>query len=469
MPQDRLHSHRSLLQRRNSLTTTFQALIDGLIVLLTVYFAFYNSQGFISTIDAVFMITLLAIMGVTYDQMGIYRQFGGPVRSTRRLFFAWSTSFAITLFIFIMAQYFDQFSRPILSAIFLIAFAGQVVNRLILLAFRVQTAHSARNKNNVLLIGGGPLVKHLFDSINGNPWIQEKAIGRIRTSAESDDVEMPVPVLGNIDDIVNVARDNNVRAVYIAVAMENSHLVETLYLKLANENIDVHWVPNIFTMDLINHSVKEMAGLPLLTLSESPLIGNHLMFKAVEDRVIALIALILLSPLMLIIALLIKLDSPGPVIFRQSRTGWNGKEFHIWKFRSMKLHQESNGEVKQATKDDDRMTRIGRFVRKTSIDELPQLFNVLAGTMSMVGPRPHAIEHNSDYDQRIRAYMTRHRIKPGITGLAQINGYRGETDTLDKMKKRVEYDMEYINNWSFWLDLEILLKTIPALLRDEAY
>jgi len=176
-----------------------------------------------------------------------------------------------------------------------------------------------------------------------------------------------------------------------------------------------------------------------------------------------------LGPLMLIIALLIKLDSPGPVIFRQGRTGWNGKEFHIWKFRSMKLHQAQDGEVKQATRDDDRITGIGRFIRKTSIDELPQLFNVLGGTMSMVGPRPHAVAHNTDYDKRIHAYMTRHRIKPGITGLAQINGYRGETDTLDKMKQRVEFDMRYINNWSFWLDIEILLKTIPALLRGEAY
>jgi len=469
MAPNGLHSQRSLLQRRKSLTTTFQAMIDGLIVLFTVYYAFYNVQGLFSTIDAVFMITLLAIMGVTYDQMGLYRQFGGFLRSARKLFFAWSTSFAITLFIFIMAQYFDEFSRPVLSTIFAIAFAGQLLNRWVLVMFQVQTALSTENKNNVLLIGGGPLVKHLYDSINGNPWIQEKAIGRVRTCAETDDAELPVPVLGSIDDIIDVVRTNNVRTVYIAVALENSHMVEQLYLKLANENIDIHWVPNIFSLDLINHSVKEMAGLPLLTLSESPLIGNHLMFKAIEDRVIALIALILLSPLMLVIAILIKLDSPGPVIFRQSRTGWNGKEFSIWKFRSMKLHQESNGEVKQATKDDDRITRIGRFIRKASIDELPQLFNVLSGKMSMVGPRPHALQHTTEYDQRIHAYMTRHRIKPGITGLAQINGYRGETDTLEKMKKRVEYDMQYINNWSFWLDIEILFKTIPALLRDEAY
>jgi len=469
MPPDGLRSQRSLLQRRKSLTTTLQALIDGLIVLLTVYYAFYNAQGFIDTIDAVFMITLLAIMGVTYDQMGIYRQFGGLIRSARKLFFAWSVSFAITLFIFIMAQYFDQFSRPVLSAVFMIAFAGQLLNRWLLITFQLQSAQAHVDQNNVLLVGGGPLVRHLYNSINGNPWIPEKAIGRIRTGSESEDGELPVPVLGDREDILDVVRAQQVRSVYIAVSLQNSHLVEQLYLDLANENIDIHWVPNIYSLDLINHSVKEMAGLPLLTLSESPLIGNHRLFKAVEDRLLASVALVLLGPLMLVIALLIKLDSPGPVIFRQSRTGWNGREFHIWKFRSMRLHREAEGELKQATRDDDRITRIGRFIRKTSIDELPQLFNVLSGKMSLVGPRPHAIEHNTDYDKRISAYMTRHRIKPGITGLAQINGFRGETDTLDKMKKRVEYDMQYINNWSFWLDIEILLKTIPALLRDEAY
>ena len=469
MPPGGLHTRRSLLQRRKSLTTTFQALIDGLIVLVTVYYAFYSVQGFLTTIDAVFMVTLLAIMGVTYDQMGIYRQFGGFFRSARKLFFAWSASFAITLFIFIMAHYFDQFSRPTLSAVFMVAFAGQLANRWILITLRMQVAHANEDRNNVLLIGGGPLVRHLYDNINGNPWLQERAIGRVRTRSETADDEMPVPVLGSLDDLLSVVRENNVRTVYIAVSLENSHLVEQLYLDLANENIDIHWVPNIFSLDLINHSVKEMAGLPLLTLSESPLIGNHLMFKAIEDRILALIALTLLSPLMLATAILIKLDSPGPIIFRQSRTGWNGREFYIWKFRSMKVHQPEADNLKQATRDDDRITRVGRFIRKASIDELPQLFNVLSGTMSMVGPRPHAIQHNTDYDKRIRSYMTRHRIKPGITGLAQVNGYRGETDTLDKMKKRVEYDMQYINNWSFWLDLKILVLTIPALLRDDAY
>ncbi len=335
------------------------------------------------------------------------------------------------------------------------------------MSIRFQSSHALEELSPVLLVGDGSLVKYLFDNINHNPWIQEKAIGRIQVSDQADD--NPVPVLGKPAEIAEVVRQNKIKTVYIAVSLAESHLVESIYQNLVDENVDIHWAPDIFSMDLINHSVKEMAGIPLLTLSESPLIGNHRLFKAIEDRLLAFILLIVLSPLMLVIALLIRLGSRGPAIFRQDRTGWDGQVFHIWKFRSMKLHQEASGEVSQATRDDDRITAIGHFIRKTSIDELPQLFNVLSGKMSLVGPRPHAIEHNRDYAKRIDAYLARHRIKPGITGLAQINGFRGETDTLEKMEKRVEYDMQYINNWSFWLDIRIMLMTLPALFRDDAY
>ena len=463
----KIQSQRPLLQRRKSLTTTIQAMIDGLIVLLTVYFSFYNFQGFISILDAIFLVILLAIMGITYDRSGIYRQYGSLIRSVRKLFFAWSISFAITLFIFIMANYFEQLSRSALTAIFIVTFTGQLVNRLLFISFQVRTSHSRADDHHVLLVGSGPLVSHLYDSINSNPWIQEKAIGRISVSDQDEDIT--VPVLGNRENIIDVIRDNDVKTVYIAVSLQNSHLVEEIYLDLVNENVDIHWAPNIFSMDLINHSVKELAGIPLLTLSESPLIGNYRVLKAIEDRLISFIIVVLLSPLMAVVAVLIRLESPGPVIFRQNRTGWDGKVFPIWKFRSMKINHANDGTVKQATSDDERFTRVGKFIRKTSFDELPQLFNVLSGKMSLVGPRPHAIEHNVEYAKRINAYLARHRIKPGITGLAQIHGFRGETDTLEKMEKRVEYDMQYINNWSFWLDIEIMLKTIPALLRDDAY
>lgn len=181
----------------------------------------------------------------------------------------------------------------------------------------------------------------------------------------------------------------------------------------------------------------------------------------------AFLAIIALSPILLIIALAVKINSPGPVFFKQDRHGWNGKVIQVWKFRSMRVHDDL--EVKQASRNDSRITPIGRFIRRTSIDELPQLFNVLQGHMALVGPRPHAIAHNNYYSDKILAYMARHRIKPGITGLAQISGFRGETDTIDKMQKRVEIDLKYINNWSLWLDLKILLKTPFTLLSKDIY
>ena len=188
--------------------------------------------------------------------------------------------------------------------------------------------------------------------------------------------------------------------------------------------------------------------------------------KRLFDLLVALTAILILSPLFLIVVLLVWGKLGLPVLFRQQRPGLNGNQFIIYKFRTMSHNDDENGAMAE---DSVRMTQFGASLRKFSLDELPQLFNVLSGTMSMVGPRPHAVQHNTDYDKRINSYMTRHRIKPGITGLAQINGYRGEIDTLDKMKKRVEFDMQYINTWSFWLDIEILLKTIPALLKNEAY
>lgn len=467
MPTNRIPSNRPLLQRRKSLKTTFQSMLDGIIVVFTVYLTFVNIQGFLSILDVIFLVSLLAIMGLSYDRMAIYRQYDGIFNSAKKLLFSWSVSYAIVIFIFIMSGFYEEISQPALSAIYLIAFTGQLLNRFLFYTINKKTALANEDRHHVLLVGDTALVKELFDRINRNPWLQEKAIGRIQVTKQSE--ACPVPILGPLDKIEEIVENNNIKTVYIAVALTNSKIVEEIYHKLVDKNVDIHWAPNIFSMDLVNPSVKEIAGIPLLTLSESPLIGNYRLLKEIEDRSLALILIILLSPLMLVTAILIKLESRGPVIFKQNRTGWDGKVFHIWKFRSMKPHKEKEGQIKQATADDDRFTRVGKFIRKTSIDELPQLFNVLSGRMSLVGPRPHAVEHNLKYSKEISAYLARHRIKPGITGLAQVSGYRGETETLDKMQKRVDYDMEYINTWSFWLDLEILFKTLPSMLRDKAY
>jgi putative colanic acid biosynthesis UDP-glucose lipid carrier transferase len=219
----------------------------------------------------------------------------------------------------------------------------------------------------------------------------------------------------------------------------------------------------------VNLSLKELGGVPLIALSETPLLGTHRLAKAVEDRLLAFLILLCLSPLMLLVALSIKLDSPGPVFFKQKRHGWNGKVIEVWKFRTMFASGSADDHIKQATRHDRRITTVGRHLRRSSLDELPQLFNVLQGTMSLVGPRPHAVEHNEYYAKEIGWYVTRHRIKPGITGLAQVDGYRGETATVDKMARRVELDLHYINNWSIGLDFWILARTLFAFRHDNAY
>ena len=242
-----------------------------------------------------------------------------------------------------------------------------------------------------------------------------------------------------------------------------------MYVDLLGANVDVVWVPDLNSLTLLNHSVKVVDGLPAIYLNESPLTSRPTaaLSKSLMEKSVALLAIILLSPVLAIIALAVKINSPGPVFFKQDRHGWNGKVIQVWKFRSMRVHDDK--EVKQASRNDSRITPVGRFIRRTSLDELPQLFNVLQGRMALVGPRPHAVAHNNFYSGKILAYMARHRIKPGITGLAQISGCRGETDTIDKMQRRVEIDLQYINSWSLWLDLKILVKTPFTLLSKDIY
>lgn len=276
-------------------------------------------------------------------------------------------------------------------------------------------------------------------------------------------------MLGTLEQLPNLIAQHQVRTVYFAIPLDASEVLEGLYFNLLDKHVAVHWVPDIFSLRLVNHSVREIAGLPVITLSETPLTGTRLLLKSFEDLVFSSIILALIAPVLLVIALAVKLDSPGPVFFRQPRNGWSGRTFHIWKFRSMYVHPVDQGVVKQAQKNDPRVTRVGRVLRRTSLDELPQLFNVLRGEMSLVGPRPHAVQHDAEYSQRISDYFARLNIKPGITGLAQVRGHRGETRDIQEMVQRVESDIEYINNWSLWLDIIILFRTIGAFTGSKAY
>jgi Undecaprenyl-phosphate glucose phosphotransferase len=248
----------------------------------------------------------------------------------------------------------------------------------------------------------------------------------------------------------------------------NEKRIESWLGPCRNLNIAVDLAPPL-SRELAHLEPHDLGGLMVWRMSTAPMSGDALMLKRLEDIVLGALSLLVALPVMALVALAIRIDSPGPILFRQRRHGFNGREFTVLKFRSMTAAPQDDRHVPQAVRDDPRITRVGAFIRRTSLDELPQIINVLRGDMSMVGPRPHAVAHNEAFGKQIEDYLRRHRVKPGITGWAQVNGYRGETDTLDKMERRIEFDLYYIDNWSLGLDLRILLRTLAVIIHPNAY
>jgi putative colanic acid biosynthesis UDP-glucose lipid carrier transferase len=272
--------------------------------------------------------------------------------------------------------------------------------------------------------------------------------------------------LGSLEALADYCRTHRVDVIYIALPMASQPRILKLLDVLRDTTASIYFVPDIFVFDLIQARVDSIGGLPVVAVCETPFTGLDGVMKNLSDFVLAFLILVMISPLLLAVAIGVKLSSPGPVLFRQRRYGLDGRKIVVYKFRSMTVAEDGDV-VRQATRNDARVTRFGAFLRRTSLDELPQFINVLQGRMSIVGPRPHAVAHNELYRKLIPGYMIRHKVKPGITGLAQVNGLRGETDTVDKMKARVAYDLEYLRHWSLLLDLQIILKTVLVVLRKQ--
>lgn len=271
--------------------------------------------------------------------------------------------------------------------------------------------------------------------------------------------------IGPCRDVAEFLQRNAIDSIYIALPISTSPRIAWLLEQLRDTTASIYFVPNLFSIDLVQPRYLEIHGIPALAVCETPFRGMSALYKRAFDIALASLALLLGAPILLAIGLAVRLTSSGPVFFRQRRYGLHGERIQVIKFRSMRVCEDGN-EVPQATKGDQRVTRLGRFLRSTSLDELPQIFNVLTGQMSFVGPRPHAIAHNEQYRKLISGYMIRHKVRPGITGWAQVNGLRGETDTLEKMRERVEYDIDYMKNWSLWLDMKILARTVRIVLHD---
>jgi putative colanic acid biosynthesis UDP-glucose lipid carrier transferase len=470
---NQLGRQRRLLKKHESLIYWLQLLVDvglvtGLLLLLV-----YIKIGDIDLPYRLLAIIAALLLLVIYGVHGVYRRSGSLRTGWYRLFVAWVVFLMILAFLSFITKTSHIFSREVFLQWAILGYLLQMG----VYAFMHQTIGLMRDYFSpvirAVVVGNGRLGCHLAAKINNNKWLPDRVVGFVSCYDFQiyDETPNHTACLGDLDDISRVIVEYDIRRVYIAVPLDLSHKIESLHKELLRLNVDLIWVPDIYALQLLNHSVREVAGLPLICLNESPLTSTRtgIFFKEIMDRGVAAVLILLLSPLLITIAALVKLTSAGPVIFKQDRHGWDGRVFKVWKFRSMYIHREEQGKVIQAKKTDSRITPVGRFIRKTSIDELPQLFNVLLGNMSLVGPRPHAVAHNDHYREKIGSYLARHRIKPGITGLAQINGCRGETETDDKMHKRAEYDMEYINNWSLWLDIKILFKTPFTLFSKNIY
>jgi putative colanic acid biosynthesis UDP-glucose lipid carrier transferase len=318
------------------------------------------------------------------------------------------------------------------------------------------------NTRNVAIVGARDVGARLARRILSAPWMGLRPVGFYddRCPAGSRPLASePLKVIGNLDTLVDEARNGRIDLIYITLPMRAEKRIQELIARLSDTTVSIHMVPDFFMFDLMNASWTHIGDLPTVSIFETPFYGVDSWVKRIEDVIISLAILSVIALPMAIIALLVKLSSPGPVIFRQRRYGLLGQQIEVWKFRTMTACEDGDI-VKQARRCDPRVTRIGAFLRRTSLDELPQFFNVLQGRMSIVGPRPHAIVHNEQYRKMINGYMLRHKVKPGITGWAQINGWRGETENVDKMRARVEHDLAYIRNWSLWLDLKIIIATL---------
>ncbi|WP_439862023.1 undecaprenyl-phosphate glucose phosphotransferase [Pseudomonas sp. MBLB4136] len=414
------------------------------------------------------VLALLVLLGSVpaYSLLRVYHKHHGYLTGLSRLLAGWLVLLAGLTVAAFVTKTSASFSREVILTWAVLGFALQAGLYLPLHFCARSYQRQLQRERTSLIIGTGDLAHNLADKLARQ---QCEPLAGLVAADDGLHQQGDYPILGNLAHLRDLIATHRIRRLYIALPLSEAEQVEGLYIDLLDAQVDVVWIPDLRSLTLLNHSVSEIDGLPAINLNESPLTAypTAALTKAALDRGVALLAILALSPLLLATALAVKLSSPGPVLFKQKRHGWNGKIIKVWKFRSMRVHADA--QVKQASRQDPRITRVGRFIRRTSIDELPQLFNVLQGRMSLVGPRPHAVAHNDYYTGKIDAYMARHRIKPGITGLAQISGCRGETETLDKMAKRVELDLAYINNWSVWLDIKILIKTPFTLLSKDVY
>lgn len=413
--------------------------------------------------------TLLAAVAVIFfylsaEALNLYyhRRIAPVQASLRGVFVAWMTTATAILFLGYMLQVSDMYSRTAVATWFGLAPLSLAGWQIVLRAGLIKARTLGYNIRRVAIVGSGHLGVRVAKTILDTSWMGLKLVGVFDDRAPAPGripTVLPCPLLGTTADLVREIGRRHVDMVYVTLPINDSDRIAKLLDALSDTTTSVYFIPDMLLFSMFNGRWVQIGELPAVSVFETPFYGIEGWTKRLEDIVAASLILTVTAIPMLLIALAIKLTSRGPVLFKQRRYGLDGREFRIWKFRTMTVCQDDEW-VPQARRADSRVTRIGALLRRTSLDELPQFFNVLSGSMSVVGPRPHAAAHNEYYRHVIRHYMVRHKVRPGITGWAQIHGLRGETDTVEKMESRVEHDLWYIRNWSILLDARIIFVTM---------
>tara|TARA_R110000868_G_scaffold153644_11_gene379206 strand:- start:16376 stop:17773 length:1398 start_codon:yes stop_codon:yes gene_type:complete len=422
------------------------------------YGLYHNNFSLPDYYTTALIFTSLLIL-IIFPNFGLYLSWRGKNKFSRaiNILYAWGSVLSVLLILGFFNKNSIAYSRIWFLGWSVISFVYFISYRVILDIFLNHLRKKGINRKRIAIFGAGQVGIDIHKKIKSDyecgfdvvaffddePSVHGNKIG---------DIEIHSP-----DRLVEILE--SCHELWVALPLRAEKRVLDILFQTRHLTTIVRYIPDIYNFRLLNHKITEIANIPMIEINGTPLTASGITLKRIEDIILSLIILILVSPIMILIALAIKLTSKGPIVYKQERHGWNGKTIKVYKFRSMSV-TENTSEFVQVTKNDSRITPIGKFLRASSLDELPQFINVLQGRMSVVGPRPHALAMNHDFKDKVANYMQRHKVKPGITGWAQVNGFRGETDTLEKMEKRVEFDLHYIQNWSLIFDLKIIALTV---------
>ncbi len=448
---------------KNKLLPAIEAILDPAVLALSLWIIGISYEG-----ELLPPYMILSVIAFAMAFPGISRLQSSVWGMMTSIILSWLLIASMLLVLGYVSQDFDEFSKSALITWLWAAPLSQIGARL---ALRVVAPYLMRLQGApqlAIIVGmneqGVALATRIgttdYSGIEFSGFFDDRDRDRLESAED-------LTAIGNLKDLPAFVKENNIQLIYLSLPMTSQPRILDVLDELKDTTASIYFVPDMFVTDLIQGHSGAVCGMPVISVCETPFTGTAGIVKWGSDMVLSVLILILISPILLIIAAAVKFSSPGPIIFKQRRYGLDGEEILVYKFRSMSVC-EDGGTIQQAQKNDSRLTRLGAFLRKSSLDELPQFINVLQGRMSIVGPRPHAVAHNELYRNLIKGYMIRHKVKPGITGWAQVNGFRGETDTLDKMQSRIDFDLDYLRHWTLKLDLQIILKTIFVVFKREA-